>query len=76
MPRSTIPARDTIQVRTAATPSAGPRISTTTSLGSPVTGRASVAAATPTALPWIRTRRRQMPTPPLRVGIAVDVSGR
>ncbi|MEV0604266.1 hypothetical protein AB0I82_33905 [Streptomyces sp. NPDC050315] len=33
------------------------------------------AGATPTALPWIHTQRRQLPTPPLRVGIAVDVSG-
>lgn len=33
------------------------------------------AGATPTAQPWIRTQRRQGPTPPLRVGIAVDVSG-
>ena len=33
------------------------------------------AGATPTAQPWIRTQRRQSPTPPLRVGIAVDVSG-
>ncbi|WTW98206.1 VWA domain-containing protein [Streptomycetaceae bacterium NBC_01309] len=33
------------------------------------------AGATPTALPWTGTRRRATPTPPLRVGIAVDVSG-
>lgn len=33
------------------------------------------AGAMPTAQPWIRTQRRQGPTPPLRVGIAVDVSG-
>lgn len=33
------------------------------------------AGAIPTAQPWIRTQRRQGPTPPLRVGIAVDVSG-
>ncbi|MFF3517367.1 hypothetical protein ACFYX0_38565, partial [Streptomyces sp. NPDC002573] len=33
------------------------------------------AGALPTAQPWIRTQRRQGPTPPLRVGIAVDVSG-
>jgi uncharacterized protein with von Willebrand factor type A (vWA) domain len=33
------------------------------------------AGATPTALPWARTQRRHTPTPPLRVGIAVDVSG-
>ncbi|GHJ35450.1 VWA domain-containing protein [Streptomyces sp. TS71-3] len=33
------------------------------------------AGATPTAQPWIRTQRRQGPTPPLRVAIAVDVSG-
>ncbi|MEU6158811.1 VWA domain-containing protein [Streptomyces sp. NPDC047130] len=32
------------------------------------------AGAVPTALPWIRTERRQGPIPPLRVGIAVDVS--
>jgi hypothetical protein len=33
------------------------------------------AGATPTAEPWTRTQRRHTPTPPLRVGIAVDVSG-
>ncbi|MCU4750049.1 VWA domain-containing protein [Streptomyces sp. G-5] len=33
------------------------------------------AGATPTATPWTRTRRRANPTPPLRVGIALDVSG-
>ncbi len=33
------------------------------------------AGATPTAQPWTHTHRRQMPSPPLRVGIAVDVSG-
>ncbi|GAA1918940.1 VWA domain-containing protein [Streptantibioticus ferralitis] len=33
------------------------------------------AGATPTALPWIHTQRRPTPSPPLRVGIAVDVSG-
>lgn len=33
------------------------------------------AGALPTAEPWIATRRRHSPTPPLRVGIAVDVSG-
>ncbi|MDG4858233.1 VWA domain-containing protein [Streptomyces sp. T-3] len=33
------------------------------------------AGATPTALPWTSTRRRQAASPPLRVGIAVDVSG-
>ncbi|WTW93448.1 VWA domain-containing protein [Streptomycetaceae bacterium NBC_01309] len=33
------------------------------------------AGATPTALPWRATQRRATPTPPLRVGIAVDVSG-
>ncbi|MFE0276030.1 VWA domain-containing protein [Streptomyces sp. NPDC058992] len=33
------------------------------------------AGAIPTAQPWIRTQRRHAPTPPLRVGIAVDVSG-
>ncbi|WP_445520612.1 hypothetical protein [Streptomyces sp. NEAU-174] len=32
------------------------------------------AGATPTATPWTRTLRRPIPTPPLRVGIAVDVS--
>jgi hypothetical protein len=32
------------------------------------------AGATPTALPWIHTQRRPTPSPPLRVGIAVDVS--
>ncbi|MGP4115018.1 hypothetical protein ACTWP5_29465 [Streptomyces sp. 4N509B] len=33
------------------------------------------AGATPTATPWTRTTHRTGPTPPLRVGIAVDVSG-
>ncbi|GGU11765.1 hypothetical protein GCM10010289_36350 [Streptomyces violascens] len=33
------------------------------------------AGATPTATPWTRTTYRPHPTPPLRVGIAVDVSG-
>ncbi|MFB6557056.1 hypothetical protein ACFCWX_45305, partial [Streptomyces sp. NPDC056405] len=33
------------------------------------------AGATPTATPWTRTVHRPTPTPPLRVGIAVDVSG-
>ncbi|AKA06857.1 von Willebrand factor A [Streptomyces noursei ZPM] len=33
------------------------------------------AGATPTATPWTRTTHRPTPTPPLRVGIAVDVSG-
>ncbi|MYT32663.1 MULTISPECIES: VWA domain-containing protein [unclassified Streptomyces] len=33
------------------------------------------AGATPTAAPWTRTLHRPTPTPPLRVGIAVDVSG-
>ncbi|MFE6158798.1 VWA domain-containing protein [Streptomyces sp. NPDC056486] len=33
------------------------------------------AGATPTALPWIHTQRRQAPSPPLRVAIAVDISG-
>ncbi|MCL7377030.1 VWA domain-containing protein [Streptomyces sp. 35G-GA-8] len=33
------------------------------------------AGATPTATPWTRTVHRPSPTPPLRVGIAVDVSG-
>ncbi|QKV95955.1 VWA domain-containing protein [Streptomyces sp. NA02950] len=33
------------------------------------------AGATPTATPWVRTAHRPSPTPPLRVGIAVDVSG-
>ena len=33
------------------------------------------AGATPSALPWVATSRRATPTPPLRVGIAVDVSG-
>ncbi|MFT9479757.1 VWA domain-containing protein [Streptomyces sp. Mo3] len=33
------------------------------------------AGATLTATPWTRTLRRPNPTPPLRVGIAVDVSG-
>ncbi|MFB7199021.1 hypothetical protein [Streptomyces sp. NPDC056240] len=33
------------------------------------------AGAVPTATPWIHTQRKHTPTPPLRVGIAVDVSG-
>lgn len=33
------------------------------------------AGALPTAKPFTRTRRQSTPTPPLRVGIAVDVSG-
>ncbi|MEY9861401.1 hypothetical protein ABH935_007042 [Catenulispora sp. GAS73] len=33
------------------------------------------AGAVPTAEPWRHTRRLTTPTPPLRVGIAVDVSG-
>jgi hypothetical protein len=33
------------------------------------------AGAIPTATPWLRTVHRAGPTPPLRVGIAVDVSG-
>lgn len=33
------------------------------------------AGATPTAQPWIHTQRRQAPSPPLRIGIAVDISG-
>ncbi|WP_037606746.1 vWA domain-containing protein [Streptacidiphilus rugosus] len=33
------------------------------------------AGATPTAQPWVSTQRRHTPNPPLRVGIAVDVSG-
>ncbi|MCC3654021.1 VWA domain-containing protein [Streptomyces sp. S07_1.15] len=33
------------------------------------------AGAVPTATPWTRTVHRSGPTPPLRVGIAVDVSG-
>ncbi|GGO99389.1 hypothetical protein GCM10012280_65730 [Wenjunlia tyrosinilytica] len=33
------------------------------------------AGATATATPWTRTVHRSSPTPPLRVGIAVDVSG-
>ncbi|QKW20655.1 hypothetical protein HUT16_17680 [Kitasatospora sp. NA04385] len=33
------------------------------------------AGAVPTAEPFTQTRRRHSPTPPLRVGIAVDVSG-
>ena len=33
------------------------------------------AGGTPTALPWVSTSRRATPAPPLRVGIAVDVSG-
>jgi hypothetical protein len=33
------------------------------------------AGATPTAEPWVAVARRHAPTPPLRLGIAVDVSG-
>ncbi|TQL96579.1 hypothetical protein FB559_2118 [Actinoallomurus bryophytorum] len=33
------------------------------------------AGATPTAEPFTRTTRRHVPTPPLRLGIACDVSG-
>ncbi len=33
------------------------------------------AGATPTAEPFTRTTRRHVPTPPLRIGIACDVSG-
>ncbi|WP_310725802.1 VWA domain-containing protein [Streptomyces sp. N2A] len=33
------------------------------------------AGVTPTATPWTHTVHRPSPTPPLRVGIAVDVSG-
>jgi hypothetical protein len=33
------------------------------------------AGAVPTARPWTATTRRHAPNPPLRVGIAVDVSG-
>jgi len=33
------------------------------------------AGLRPTAEPWARQVRRQVPSPPLRVGIAVDVSG-
>ncbi|MEW1661097.1 VWA domain-containing protein [Streptomyces sp. NPDC093707] len=33
------------------------------------------AGATPTATPWSRTVHRPVPTPPLRIGVAVDVSG-
>ncbi|MEY9961027.1 VWA domain-containing protein [Streptacidiphilus sp. MAP5-52] len=33
------------------------------------------AGSVPTAEPFTQTRRRNSPTPPLRVGIAVDVSG-
>ncbi|MFF1691790.1 MULTISPECIES: hypothetical protein [unclassified Streptomyces] len=33
------------------------------------------AGAVPTATPWIHTQRKHTPTPPLRVAIAVDVSG-
>ncbi|MGC4951125.1 hypothetical protein ACLQ2N_33665 [Streptomyces sp. DT224] len=33
------------------------------------------AGSAPTAEPFTQTRRRNSPTPPLRVGIAVDVSG-
>ncbi|WP_199550358.1 VWA domain-containing protein [Streptomyces sp. N35] len=33
------------------------------------------AGSTPTALPWTTARHQQNPSPPLRVGIAVDVSG-
>ena len=33
------------------------------------------AGALPTAEPFTRTTRRAVPTPPLRLGIACDVSG-
>jgi hypothetical protein len=33
------------------------------------------AGLRPTAEPWVRTVHRQVPSPPLKVGIAVDVSG-
>ncbi len=33
------------------------------------------AGLRPTAEPWARTVHRQVPSPPLRVGIAVDISG-
>ncbi|RVU28985.1 VWA domain-containing protein [Streptomyces antnestii] len=33
------------------------------------------AGAVPSATPWIHTQRKHTPTPPLRVAIAVDVSG-
>ncbi len=33
------------------------------------------AGLRPTAEPWVRTVRRHVPSPPLQVGIAVDVSG-
>lgn len=33
------------------------------------------AGATPTAEPWVATTRRHAPSPPLRIGIAVDISG-
>ncbi len=33
------------------------------------------AGATPTATPWTRTVHQPNPTPPLRLGMAVDVSG-
>ncbi|MET9296863.1 hypothetical protein [Streptomyces sp. NPDC003077] len=33
------------------------------------------AGTTPTAQPWVHVHRRNIPSPPLRVGIAVDISG-
>ncbi|UGQ13593.1 VWA domain-containing protein [Yinghuangia sp. ASG 101] len=61
------------------------RVETTTSSATPpgrLNMRAALArdaqraaGAAPTALPWRATQRRATPTPPLRVGIAVDVSG-
>lgn len=33
------------------------------------------AGAIPTATPWVHTSRRHQPSPPLRAGIAVDISG-
>ncbi|MEY9936989.1 hypothetical protein [Streptacidiphilus sp. MAP5-3] len=33
------------------------------------------AGATPTAQPWTSVQRRHTPNPPLRVGVAVDISG-
>jgi hypothetical protein len=45
-------------------------------MGRALAGRAQRAAgAVPTAEPFTRTRSRRVPAPPLRVGIACDVSG-
>jgi hypothetical protein len=45
-------------------------------MGKALAGKAQRAAgAVPTAEPFTRTRRRRVPAPPLRAGIACDISG-